>query len=367
MKLLKVFKDNAVLIISFVFACISTLFVPISSEYINYIDWRVITLLFCLMAVVAGLQESGVFVVLAQKLLAGEKSFKLLCVILAVLPFFFSMLITNDVALITFIPFTILVFSIIKNQKYLIYIITLQTVSANLGSMLTPIGNPQNLFLYSHYSISIKDFIICILPFAMISLIGVLIAAYVVRGEVIKVDFDTAEKIKEPAKLLIFIGMLALCLLTVFHVVNYIVLLIIVLAVLIIVSRNVIKKVDYSLLMTFICFFVFSGNMAKIPAIQGLLTGLANWNGVVTATAISQVISNVPAAVLLSGFTQDWKALLIGTNIGGLGTIIASLASLISFRFYAKTENAKPGKYICVFTVINILGLILLLGVDAII
>ena len=185
--LIKLIKQNAVLIIAFAAAAASVLFVPISAEYLDYIDWRVLCLLFCLMAVVAGLEDCGVFEVFAQRLLAGEKSLRLLCVLLVVLPFFFSMVITNDVALITFVPFTILIFSMIKRPEYLIYIIVMQTAAANLGSMMTPIGNPQNLYLYSHYGISAAGFVACLLPFAAISLVAVVICACAVKQEKISV------------------------------------------------------------------------------------------------------------------------------------------------------------------------------------
>lgn len=366
-KIIKLAKQNAVLIIAFILAAVSTAWVPVSSEYFSYIDWRVLTLLFCLMAVVAGLQESGVFKVLAQKLLSGRKNMRLLCILLVLLPFFFSMIITNDVALITFVPFTILVFSVLGNNSKLIYVIVLQTVAANLGSMMTPVGNPQNLYLYSHYGISSSDFILSVLPFAAVSLVGILIASCITSGEAIKIDFKSDEKIKEPRKLIAFLGLLLICLLTVFHVINYILLLCIIVIYLLIFSRKTFAKVDYGLLLTFICFFVFSENMASVTWVQEELTAFMGINGIVASAAVSQVISNVPAAVLLSGFTDNWKALLIGTNIGGLGTLIASLASLISFQIYIKTDGARPLKYLGIFTIINVIGLIILLGLSFII
>lgn len=366
-KVIKFTKQNAVLVAAFLLAVISAFFVRGSTDYLSCIDWRVLALLFCLMAVVAGLQESGVFKVLAQKLLNGKKNIRTLCVLLILLPLFFSMLITNDVALITFVPFTILVFSVIGKNSKLIYVIVMQTVAANLGSIVTPIGNPQNLYLYEHYGISASDFFFSVLPFAAISLIGIIFAACIVSGEIIDVNFQNLEKIKEPGKLIAFLGLLLLCLLTVFHIVNYIIVLAIVILYLIVFSRKTFFKVDYGLLLTFVCFFIFSENIASVAWIQEKLTHFISVNGVLAAAGVSQVISNVPAAVLLSGFTDNWKVLLIGTNIGGLGTLIASLASLISFQIYIKTEDAKPLKYLGMFTVINIIGLIVLLCLEAVI
>ncbi len=364
---IKFLKQNAVLSAAFLLAVISAFFVPVSSDYLSCIDWQVLALLFCLMAVVAGLQESGVFNVLAQKLLNGKKNMRTLCVLLILLPFFFSMLITNDVALITFVPFTILVFSMIGKNSKLIYVIVLQTVAANLGSVLTPIGNPQNLYLYEHYGVSAPEFLFTVLPFGTISLIGIIIASCVVSGEIIDINFKKSEKIKEPAKLIAFLGLLIFCLLTVFHVVNYLIVFAIVILYLLIFSRKTFLKVDYGLLLTFICFFIFSENIASVTWIQEKLTRFISVNGVLASAGVSQVISNVPAAVLLSGFTDNWKALLIGTNIGGLGTLIASLASLISFQIYIKTDGAKPLKYLGVFTVVNIIGLIVLISLAAVI
>lgn len=366
-KIIKALKQNAVLAAAFILAVLSAALVPGTTDYISCIDWRVLALLFCLMAVVAGLQDSGVFNVMAQKLLNGKKNMRTLCVLLVLMPFFFSMLITNDVALITFVPFTILVFSMIGKKSKLIYVIVLQTVAANLGSMVTPIGNPQNLYLYEHYGISASNFFLSVIPFAAVSLIGIVLAACTVSEEIIDVTFKSREKIKETGKLIAFSGLLILCLLTVFHVINYLIVLALVILYLLVFSRKTFSKVDYGLLLTFICFFVFSENIASVTWIQEKLTHFISVNGILASVGVSQVISNVPAAVLLSGFTDNWKGLLIGTNIGGLGTLIASLASLISFQIYIKTEGAKPLKYLGVFTLLNLMGLIILLSLAAVI
>ena len=354
-------KKEPVLIISGLCAIISAFFVPPSLDYIGYIDFKVLALLFCLMAVVSGFQACGLFEVIANKLLSKCHSMKFLGLILVMLPFFTSMLITNDVALITFVPFAITLLLAIGKQDKLIYIIILQTVAANLGSMATPVGNPQSLYLYNHYKVSASDYFAIILPFVMVSLLGLFASVLLTKNEKVEVSIDDNAKLKSPIKFTVYCLLFVLCLLCVFHIIDYKIVLIIVIVALLIFGRNLFTKIDYSLLLTFVCFFVFSGNLGNIDAVNNILSDLMDKNAVMTSIVASQVISNVPAAVLLSQFTDNAKSLIIGTNIGGLGTIIASLASLISFKFYIKTENAKPLKYLLIFTLINIIGLVLLI------
>lgn len=353
-------KKEAVLCISFVFTVISMCLVPPSKVYINYIDFRVLGLLFCLMIVVAGLQSCGLFIILAQKLLLGEKKLRMLFFVLVLLPFFSSMFITNDVALITFVPFTILVLNIIGRTQYTVYIVVLQTVAANLGSMAMPVGNPQNLFLYANYQIAIKDFFSVMLPFTLFSFLLLSIASVCVKRENISVSFSSEETIQKPLQLTLFLFLFLLCLLSVFHVLSYQLLLIIIIFCVAIFEKSLFCRVDYSLLFTFVCFFIFAGNIGQIKIIREFLVSIMGKNTLLASLVASQIISNVPAAVLLSDFTQNWKQLLIGVNIGGLGTPIASLASLISFKFYLNSEQAKPIFYILVFLLTNIVGLFLL-------
>lgn len=359
------FRREAVLMIAAACAVLSMFFVPPDGEYLSYIDLRVLCLLFCLMAVVAGFQQCGLFYLLAQKLLSGKKQFRLLSLILVLLPFFSSMVITNDVALITFVPFTILVMGMIGEERRLIYLIVLQTVAANLGSMATPVGNPQNLYLYSQYGLSPGDFFAIMGPLTLLSLISLCAAACAVKSDTIEVHFAEQARIQKPGILLLMAGLFLLCLLSVFRVIPYWALLIVVVAALLIFDRELFLRADYGLLLTFVCFFVFAGNMGRIGPVREFLDGMLRQSAVLTSAVTSQVISNVPAAVLLSGFTQNGRGLLIGTNIGGLGTLIASLASLISFKFYIRTPKATPLKYLAVFTLVNGAGLLLLLGAAA--
>ncbi|WP_195377033.1 SLC13 family permease [Anaerotruncus rubiinfantis] len=360
-KCLIFFQNETVLVAAFLCAAISMLFIPPDAQYMGYIDLRVLCLLFCLMEVVAGFQECGLFIVLAQKLLSGRKRFRMLSFVLVTLPFFSSMLITNDVALITFVPFAILVLTMIDRTEYLIRIVALQTIAANLGSMATPVGNPQNLFLYAKFSIPTSGFFAVMAPLTLLSLAALAAAALAVNGEIIEVHFPARQTIRSPGRLALFCGLFALCLLSVFHLLHYGLLLLIVLLALGFFARGLFRRADYGLLMTFACFFVFAGNIGRIGAVREFLAGILTKSAAATSILASQAISNVPAAVLLSGFTDDWRGLLVGTNIGGLGTLIASLASLISFQLYRKSAGARPFRYLAFFTAANLAGLLFLL------
>ena len=353
-------RREAVLSIALLCALLSMLAVPPDAAYAGYIDLRVLCLLFCLMAVVAGLQQCGLFLVLAQRLLAGRKQLRLLYLLLVLLPFFSSMLVTNDVALITFVPFTVLVLSRIGRSDALIRIVVLQTLAANLGSIATPVGNPQNLFLYSYYALPIGNFLRVMLPLAGISLLALCAAALAARHETIEVEFREQEHIVHPRLFLLFCGLFLLCLLSVVHVLHYAILTTIVTLCLLLFARRLFQRVDYALLATFVCFFIFAGNIGRIEAVREALELLTGRSAYLTGLLVSQVISNVPAAVLLSGFTDNWQGLLAGVDVGGLGTTIASLASLISLKLYLKAENASLPRFLLVFTVTNLVGLILL-------
>ena len=364
--LLHFWKREPVLCIAAVCAAASMAINPPSADYLNYIDWRVLALLFSLMAVVAGFQECGVFAVLAQRLLAGERRMRFVTLCLVLLPFFVSMLVTNDVALITFVPFAVLVLGLIGRTERLIYIVVLQTIAANLGSMATPVGNPQNLYLYANYELTAGQFFSTMVPLTLISLVGLVIAALCVRPEGIKVTFSEKAAIRSPGRLGLMAVLFVLCLLSVFRVLPYPALLAVVAAGMLIFDRPLFRKVDYGLLATFFCFFLFAGNVGACPPMREALTAVMAQNTALASGVTSQVISNVPAAVLLSHFPADWQGLLIGTNIGGLGTPIASLASLISMKAYLKSPGARGGRYLLVFTLANGLALAILAGSAAV-
>lgn len=360
-------RRETVLCASALCAALSAFFVPPSRAWVEAVDFRVLCLLWCLMLVVAGFQSCGVFSVLAQKLLSGRKTLRLLALLLVLLPFFLSMLITNDVALITFVPFTILILGLSGNESRLIPIVVLQTVAANLGSMATPVGNPQNLFLYAKYNLSLPGFLSVMLPLTAVSLAALAASALVFPARNIEVAFQRREKVQRPRALAVYAALFALCLLSVFRVLHFGILTAIVAAAVLLCDRALLAKADYGLLLTFVFFFIFAGNIGQISAVQAFLGGMMQRHALATSLLASQVISNVPAAILLSGFTQDWRGLLAGVNIGGLGTPIASLASLISLKLYMKADNARPGRYMAAFLLVNLAGLALMLATAALI
>lgn len=360
-KVKKFIKNEIVLIISFVLAVVSAFFVTPSKEYFEYIDFRTLGLLFCLMIVMAGFNKLGILKFIAEKMLLRVKTVSGLSLVLGLICFFSSMVITNDVALITFVPFTITALKLSGKMNKLVWIVTIETVAANLGSMLTPIGNPQNLYLFSAFNMSIGDFGSTILPYALFSLILVIISCLITDKGTVDTEKTESKTDFSKLHLLIYSALFFIALLTVFRVIPYIITLLITLIVIVLFDRKLILKVDYSLLFTFVFLFIFIGNLGEIKPISDFLKSVVNGNEVIVGVISSQVFSNVPAALLLSKFTENARDLLIGVNLGGLGTLIASMASLISFKFIAK-EKVSTGKYILTFTVMNIVFLVLNLG-----
>lgn len=378
-KVKELFQKETVCCIAFLLAVISMCFVVPSKNYISYIDFRVLALLFCLMAVVRGFSSIGVFTRLGTMLLTHVHSLRMLSALFIFLCFFFSMLITNDVALITFVPFTILVLSMAEQKKFLIPVIVLETIAANLGSMLTPLGNPQNLYLYMISGLSIGAFVRIMLPYSFVSAILLLIfilflpkdtvstatAANTANSTNTVTASNTSNVICEAVKarknsrilFAFYLILFLLCLLTVLHILPYQILFLLVLTGFLLLDYRVLKDVDYFLLLTFLCFFIFIGNMKQISLVHELISKLLVHHEVLMGIGASQIISNVPAAILLSGFTDDYSALLIGVNLGGLGTLIASLASLISFKFYTNSNGSDTRRFLGIFTLYNVIFL----------
>lgn len=365
MKAIKILlKNETVFCVSLVLAVLSALIVHPDAGYAAYPDYRTIALLFCLMIIVAGAQSLGIFAMLGHFLLKGAGSVKKLSAIMVLLCFFSSMVITNDVALITFVPFTLMIFQMGGRIDRVLKLVVLETIAANLGSMATPIGNPQNLYLYSISGFSVPQFAWAVLPYVGIALVMLMAAVMAGRDEPL-MNVEIREKTKRNGKKFwgkaaVFLVLLFLCLLVVFRILPYQPVLICVMVTVLLVDRKLYLSVDYFLLLTFLCFFVFIGNMKRIPEINEWLVTVVNGRELIAGILTSQVISNVPAAILLSGFSSDLSALLTGVNLGGLGTLIASLASLISIKFFARVYPNEKGKFLKVFTVWNVLFLIVL-------
>jgi Na+/H+ antiporter NhaD/arsenite permease-like protein len=352
-------KKEIVLCVAGVLAIATAFVVHPSKAYMDYIDFKVLALLFALMLVVAGLRQMGVFTAIIRKLVAKVHTTRVIELILVFMPFFAGMVITNDVALITFVPFAIELLQMIGRSRDIVYIVVLQTIAANLGSMATPIGNPQNIFLFTAFDMNMGDFLGTMMPYVVLAMLILAVCVCVLKSETISVSEGTDEEINITGwKLGVLIGVFAICIACVARVLDYRVMLAIAIVGILLVDAKLFLKADYILLITFVAFFIMIGNIRSIPEISSRLSEIVQGREIAAGILSSQVISNVPAAVLLSSFTDNGRELLAGVNIGGLGTIIASMASLISFRIYGGMEGAAKGKFMGVFTALNLLFLI---------
>ena len=355
-------RKNAVMIIALVLAIITCFIVPPDSQYEDYFDFNTLSCLLVTLAIVCALKNVNFFYFLAQKIVKLFKTARSSVLALVYITFIGSMLIANDMALLTFLPLGYLVLANTKKEKYMIFTFVMQNISANLGGMLTPFGNPQNLYLYSKFSIPTLEFMgIMVIPFAISILLITICCLIFVKKEPLVFDGETNRP--EPKRTSLYLILFTLSIIMVFRVIPYWIGLPIILVVLLIVDRKALAKVDYPLLLTFVFFFIFAGNMARIEPVRTFFSNLLNINALLFSALSCQVISNVPSAILLSQFTDNYPALLIGVNIGGVGTLISSLASLITFREYCSHNNGKGGKYLGIFSAFNFSFLIILTGV----
>jgi len=365
-KVWKFIKAQPVLVIAFILAVATMFIVPPDREYIGYCNRTVLIELFALMAAVAGLRSIGIFDTATRVILQKTGTVRRLGAVMILICFFSAMLVTNDVALITFVPLTLLIYSNIKDDKSLILTIVLESAAANLGSMMTPVGNPQNLFLYDKYGLTAMTFVKTMLPVGALGLAAVLLLTLFLPKD--KCEAPKRSEAKLPViKAAVYTGVFVLCIAAVFRLVPDWVCLIAVIAAALICDVKLLLKIDYILLATFVCFFVFVGNIARIDAVSEFFSGILTGRELIVSALLSQVISNVPAAVMLAEFTDNGTQLLLGVDIGGFGTIIASMASLIAFQIYRGSERAQTGKYMGVFTLVNVTLLVLLLGTQLII
>jgi Na+/H+ antiporter NhaD/arsenite permease-like protein len=373
------FRKDPVLYCSAAAALVTVILMPFSSSYLAFIDFRVLSLLFSLMVVTAGLTDTGFFDRLVRKLLDSSGGIRMLSLTLTGACFFASMLITNDVSLITFVPLSVLLLEKAGRKNLLIPVIVLQTLAANLGSMFTPMGNPQNLYLYVRSGMSAFSFLKLMAPVTFLSLLLLILSVFLLvhpdkkegsgtgrnsaaaSGTLLDRRGRSAERVFKSDSLPWLILFL-ICVLSVSRVLHYGVALAVVSVFTLLTNRKILLKADYSLLLTFVFFFIFTGNMGRIPAVSSFLSSAVNGREMTIGILLSQFISNVPAAMLLSGFTQNFTPLILGVDIGGLGTLIASMASLISYKIYIRTEDAKPSAYLCFFTVMNVICLVILSG-----
>ena len=352
-------RKNVVLCIAAVAALVTSCIVPPDAEYLSYFDLKTLTCLFCVLAVVCALKNVKFFTILARKIVDCTGNLRMAVLALVYITFIGSMLIANDMALLTFLPLGYFVLSSTGKEKHMAFVFIMQNIAANLGGMLTPFGNPQNLYLYTKFAIPTGEFMrIMLLPFlAAIALITV--CCLFLPREELAITEECPYRLQVKPTIL-YLVLFALSIVIVFRVIPYQIGLAVIPLVLLFADRKALRAVDYPLLLTFVCFFIFAGNMARIPQVSELFSGLLEKNTLIVSALSCQVISNVPSAILLSQFTADYPALLLGVNIGGTGTLIASLASLITFREYTAHDPKGAGKYLLKFSLFNFGFLIVL-------
>ena len=358
-KLLVFMKSHAVMMVALAAAVITSFIIPVNRGYLDYFDFKTLACLFCVLAVVCALKNIRFFYILAQRIVQCFRNARLSVLALVYITFIGSMLIANDMALLTFLPLGYFVLTSTGKEKYMAFTFIMQNIAANLGGMLTPFGNPQNLYLYTRFAIPNLEFMgIMLLPF-------VLSVALITASCLIFVKAEPLQIVDEPVKLpigrtVLYLALFALSIAIVFRGIPYWIGLVVIPAVLLFADGKALKMVDYPLLFTFVFFFIFAGNMAQIDAVRQLMSGLLEKNTLLFSVISCQFISNVPSAILLSQFTGNYADLLVGVNIGGAGTLIASLASLITFTEYTKHNPGKTGYYVKLFSIFNFSFLVIL-------
>ncbi len=357
--LVRFLKKNTVFCIAVVAALITCFFVPPDAAYATYFDWKTLACLFLTLAVVCALRNIKFFTILSRRLVKLSGNLRGLFLLLIVITFLGSMIIANDMALITFLPLGYFALTVAKQERYMAYLFILQNISANLGGMLTPFGNPQNLYLYSYFHIPTNEFCRIMLPPFLLAITLLGIACVPIKAVKLTISEEFPEKLNRK-RTVIYLLLFAFSLLIVFRVVHFLVGMVVIPAVLWFMDRDAFKSVDYALLGTFFFFFIFAGNLARIVPVKEFLSALMQTDPLLVSTLSCQGISNVPSAILLSRFTTDYHALLLGVNIGGTGTLIASLASLITFSEFRILYPGHAKRYLLLFTLINLIFLIIM-------
>ena len=352
-------RKNVVMFVAMLAAAITCFLVPPDKAYLDYFDFKTLTCLFCVLAVVCALKNIQFFYILAKKIVQVFRNARMSVLALVYITFIGSMLIANDMALLTFLPLGLFVLSSTGKSKYMAFTFIMQNIAANLGGMLTPFGNPQNLYLYTKFEIPNAEFVSIMAPPFLLAVLLITLCCFIfVKPEPLEMKDERVQL--PPVRTVIYLLLFSLAIVIVFRGIPYWIGLIVIPLVLVFMDRKALKMVDYPLLFTFVFFFVFSGNMARIPAVRELFSMLLEKSTLLFSVLSCQVISNVPSAILLSQFTDSYRQLLLGVNIGGVGTLIASLASLITFREYTKQNKGKTAHYILLFTAFNFAFLIIL-------
>ena len=378
-------RTHVVLLVSAAVAAATMLVVPPDAAYLGYFDLKTLACLFGILALVAALRNAGVFEATARAMVARFSTCRAAIAAIVGITLALSMVATNDMALIMMLPLCAATLLKAGWERSLPFAFIMQNLAANLGGMIVPFGNPQNLYLFERFSIPLADFLaVMALPFVVsVLLIGACCALFAKpapRAAEARIAPEQERLQDRPApvdrpRALACAALLVLVVASVFRLVPYPVALVAVVAGLLVLDRGALRSVDVGLLLTFACFFVFAGNMARIPAVEGALSQAMAHNALLTSAGASQIISNVPAAVLLSHFADGYEALLVGVNIGGAGTLVASLASLITFNQYRAVKAAfarRPelsrqtvGGFVALFTAFNVAFLVILYVVCA--
>ncbi len=351
--------NNTVTVVAFAAAVITAFLVPPDAQYLDYFDFKTLTCLFCVLAVVCALKNIRFFYILARKIVKYFKNIRYSILALVYITFIGSMFLANDMALLTFLPLGYLVLATTNQKRYMAFTFIMQNIAANLGGMLTPFGNPQNLYLYSKFNIPTLEFMGIMAPLFVISVTLITLCCFLfVKSSPLEMKDEPVYLPKGKAVVLLLL--FAFSIIIVFKIIPYWIGLIVIPLAMLFLDRKALKDVDYPLLLTFVFFFIFSGNMARIPAVRAFFSDLMEKSTLLFSIMSCQIISNVPSAILLSQFTDNYRELLMGVNIGGVGTLISSLASLITFREYVNHNPKKSGSYILIFSAFNFGFLILL-------
>lgn len=356
-KLLKFVKKQPVLCIAALAAAVSACLVPPDRTYLDYFDLKTLTCLFLTLAVICALRNIKFFSLLSERVVLLTGNLRVLVLALVYITFIGSMIIANDMALITFLPLSLFALQTTDNEDSMAYVFILQNISANLGGMLTPFGNPQNLYLYSYFNIPTGEFTAIMLPPFLLAVAMLTAACFLVKRKPLQLKKRLEEKLNR-GRAALYLALFAFSILIVFRLVPYWIGLLLIPAVLIPADRSALKNVDYALLLTFVMFFIFAGNMSRLEAVHRVLSTLLSREPLLVSIASCQVISNVPTAILLSRFTENYRALLLGVNIGGTGTLISSLASLITFSEFRMLYPERTRHYVLLFALMNLVFLV---------
>jgi len=346
-------RKNVMPIVALIAAIVTTFFVSIDRNYLDYFETTTLMSLFCILAVVSGLEKAQVLELIALKIISFFGTARNVVLALTFGIFVFDLVVANDMSLITFLPLTYIVLSRTNNHKYVMITFIMQTIAANMAGMIVPHGNPQNLFIYAFYNIPATEFVSILLPEFIMTAVTLLAITFVmIPNRKLEMTVDKKVTVDKPNAIL-YAVLTALTIISIFRVLPVVIPFILIACVVVLYDRKTFIKIDFGLLMTFCFFFVFAGNMARIPAIQEFVGKLVDWNTLITGLISTQFISNVPTAIFLSKFTENYTELLVAVNLGALGTMVSSLATLITLKEYLKHNQGKFWKYLGLYTVVN--------------